>query len=69
MDGPQDDTEYRVWADMTGKPCAESSARWSVIAQFRYLLDAIDYTGYLNSIRADAVLTGPCGMATAYPAN
>ena len=62
-------TEYKVWASV--KTFLEEPDAYHVIAQFRFLQEALDYVEYcidrLRDTNETIVLTGPYGMASIYP--
>jgi hypothetical protein len=62
-------TEYKVWAMV--KTFTEEPDAYHVVAQFRFLQEALDYVNYCTDRISDSgdtvVLTGPYGMASVYP--
>lgn len=58
-------TCYRVWAEH--RAFAEEARANHVVAQFRFLLEALDYVDYATRRGSVVVLTGPSGMASTYP--
>ena len=58
-------TEYRVWAVVT--TWMEEAPASHVVAEFRFLQEALDYVADVTRRGTPVTLTGPYGMASTYP--
>lgn len=59
-------TDYRVWARV--RSVVEEADALHVVAEFRFLQEALDYVRYSTEKHgADVVLTGPYAMVSIYP--
>lgn len=55
-------TDYKIWAEV--RTFSEEASAMHVVAEFRFLQEALDYVRYANKLGSNVVLTGPYGIAS-----